>query len=498
MTVKRGGWMSEVISNPRVPENIKPAVTNVAPQRNSTIVKLLEYIGWYNTPIKTKVMIVGAALLAISSTFSTFFSLGLFWQDRREYLYENHLLKTKLMASSLKKVLIDSASPEAFSTELQPPDAMQNKFSLPRLPGKNEVFVGRDESGKTTQVWRDEDGELFRSDFNYTPKMCPPEAGLCYLVAANGIFLGSSLPALVSENTYRERELFLEAIKGGLRSGFRFISVPSTNQEVAVSYIQIEGTNVFMFTETSTSGLLAAAQEFVKNMFLSSAIFLVLSLLVLGKVLASVLVPMDLLRSSFARARTGKFDPPIVHRNNDEFSPVIDDANSMFAELAQREKELRLANQNLANALQFAASTGMHEPLEEILTKACRQIADALGDANECSVAAIPEKGFSEKTGWSKFKPLFLSADTRESNARTKAIERIADSNIARSANEVILVDTNLFVPIFSGSGDKHLTLVFLLHFDPKSLTPANRHFIVTMATTLSRILDALFTKNKA
>lgn len=471
----------------------KPAAVIEKSPRPS-VVGLLDKIGWYNASLRLRIILIASTFLLLQTGSSTLFGLSLFWNDRRAYLFENHLLKSKLVYAGLKNVILEGASPEPFAPESSEPNDLQNRYAIPRLPMKKEIFAGKDQSG-TIIIWRDAGGNLFRSKFTYKSEMCPPDSGLCYLVAANGIFLGSSNPALVSENSFKERQLFLDSIKGGFKNGFRFISVENSKQDVAVTYNEVDGTNIFVFIETSTSGLLEAAQTFVTQMFTVSALFFILAIILLGRALLSILSPLTQMQSSFESIAKGKFNVSIDYEFNDEFLTLMNGAKAMSAELSKRESLLNGLRGNLIEVLQFTNELNHSQGIEECLSRACFGIAKNLNSEGDCFVAVLPDKITSEKLNWSGLQFLESNSKTSSSAGTLAALLKMSNTDFVKNAREPLFRDSTLIIPVYNRTKEKLLTLLLLFEGQQVNPTFENRHFITTMTGSLSGLLENFIQK---
>jgi hypothetical protein len=149
---------------------------------------LLKKIGWFNTTLRMRMVLLACVIMILQALASATLGLRLYWQDRNAYLFENHELRAELVYIKLQQTILRHVKPDVFSPLNSEPAQLKLNYGIPRLPEQGELFVGA-LGGASFVFWRTEKQELLMSRFEFSPDLCPSDAGMCYLVSGNGVFL---------------------------------------------------------------------------------------------------------------------------------------------------------------------------------------------------------------------------------------------------------------------------------------------------------------------
>ncbi|MEY4065938.1 MAG: Phosphoserine phosphatase RsbU, partial [Pseudomonadota bacterium] len=325
---------------------------------------------------------------------------------------------------------------------------------------------------------------------------CPTEAGLCYLVTGNGLFLGTSHPHLVTEKTFAERETLIKAVKGGLRGGFRFVNTAGSNQEAAVTYQEAENTNVYIFIETTTTSIVKQAEQFLRRILILGILLVVVMSFALSKIISTILAPITSLKRSFNRIRKGEYQVDINHKYADEFSIMIQDAKVMADTLKERESTILRVQDNLQEILTLTRDLALAETLEQIFTTVLRGIGKNL-DITQTAVAGIHlEDELREVTHLEDFSSVSLKPDAKANPTIERALKNTIERLLPRARVEIYVSGPTILIPILSAEGKKFCTLAIL---NAASLYPTNEnlHYIRTLAGSISRLVENILQQIK-
>lgn len=448
--------------------------------------RLARGIGWYETPIRIRVAIFACLIILTQAVTSTLYGLDLYWKDREAYLFENHQLRSELVFQRLHETLLKGDNSTPFVPQSNEPVWLQTNLQIPRLPITGEVFLGVEETQRTL-FWRDETGKLLKRTYSFSPEQCPPSAGLCYLISGSGVFLGSSNPWIINETNIRKRQTLVEALKGGMRKGFRIIKV-ATGADVAVSFQEAPGTNVLVFIETSTSSLVDSATTFLQRMTILSLLETAFAILLMTGAMSHLTRPILGILDDFKRIREGNFQVQTQHKYNDEFQRIIEGTQEMAHSLQKRDEIIHNVQRNLTEVLRINQDLMLADTCDRVATVAIWGICKNLHNASSPVGAILYEESFSLKPIGDCLQCIPGENGAIMSSDMKKTFRKISTLPLVTECTEVVTKGPLLVVPISSSAGARVCTLLVLSGNDV-ILTQSLYHYI----STLSRSLPVLF-----
>ncbi len=483
---------------------------------------LVRKAGWYNTSLRVRVILLTLLVMLVQGLASAGLGIRLYWQDRKAYLFENHQLRAELVFSQLHDSILRHLKPQPFLPTKSDPIFLQRNYHIPRMPEPGEIFVGTYKE-KPVAIWRTQSAPTtYISDYQFYENSCPTNAGMCYLVSGNGTLLGTSHPQLMGEKTFRERETLIQAIKGGMRNGFRFVKSEGSLQEVAVTYQEAPGTNIYVFIETTTSGLVMAAQTFLTKMMLLQITALIGFGVVLGSVLEAILEPLKRLLAAFKNIENGKYIVNVIHHYEDEISELIGGAKRMASKLSDRERTIVGIQRNLNSVLHVTHELTLTETIDEVVNTAVVGIGENLTEQENTVAAVIWWEQIEGVVQTEKLRIIPLTKkesansndhkdgnnnnDRNENNASkdhtkqksmmNKTITASSELDIVKTGNEVSQHGTLVIIPVHMQNGKKVCTLLLLRSSDT-SLTQQQRHYISTLMNSVSILFENISQRHK-
>jgi serine phosphatase RsbU (regulator of sigma subunit) len=488
--------MNKNTSQGEAPQASSPSlVSKIIEFPRSLGVSFLTKIGWFQSTLRMRIILFAILVMIAQALAATGLALSLYWADRKAYLFENHQLRSQLVFNNLKSTLLIGAKPQILPLRKYDPLTLQADFRIPRLPEGDEVFVGHF-NNEATLFWRDTNHAVLKTPYRFLANSCPSSAGMCYLVSGNGLFLGTSHPHIITEKAFRERETFIQALKGGMRSGFRFVKTAASNQEVAVTFQEAPGTNIYVFIETTTSGIVVAAQEFIKKMIFLGLGGILLYAFVLGRILDKVLSPLRKIMTVFMKIREGQYTVDMTHGYNDEFAAIIASTKGMTQAIAAREKTILTVQNNLNEVLKVTHALTLAETIHEVIATAVKGIA-ANTDSLESTVAAAhfhEELSALDVTQSTIFVP--LKNGVKENTTIKKTLTNSLAIESTLHTTKITQHGPLLIVPIFMQSGSKICTLLFYRHSET-ALTHTQTHYVSTLISSVAILFENLFQRER-